>query len=242
MNQNDIFKQEKAKILRKKTVKKILQDTIHLFHNKYYNLKIVLSPEEYPLNGNLGFNHSNFTKFCRIILKGQYQSGKSSKTQQIFDPESDSPLFAEYSFPQSFDEWECISTHIERNPDSLVIHEDGVILFVHSQVISTITEKIINLNMLSNHLHLFFLQLVPEIYAKMSYQKRLKILIKPGNLTNYHLLKGEPFEIYEFNPTKKFEETGILDLQEQYTIQLALDNIISSFHNVFSIKNDFTNG
>lgn len=220
---------------REKAVEKILSNHRTSFQEKDFNYKLVLSPELYPIHyESLDFDFQEFTNFFFKRINGIYEYDQERVL--FFDPQGlKTSKPTDYDTPIIPDEWMNISQHIPRHPNSIVIKKDGVILFNHAQV-NEGDHPIIDFDFLCKQLNLFIIKIVPEIYKKMNYNDKVKVLEDYGDLSAHQLVCRKSEKIYDFVPDVESPKEYNLRLDNP---EVFLGRILTKFQRMFSkIHND----
>ena len=214
----DYLMKKKKEKLRKKSVKVIIQENINISEERGFTLRAVISPADYPYDEQLDFNPHEFNNFFNQLLNRNYYLNNENQSTLFFDPQGSTIDYSVFLHPSIPDKWESLRKRNRFN--SIIIKQDGVMLFITSQNVVIENRVILDLDHLSMHLEIFFFQIIPEIYENMNYNDRLKINIECLGLNDCCLQNGEHPENIKLprDTSSIFSKPYILNLQNPITI------------------------
>ncbi|MFW9866551.1 MAG: hypothetical protein ACFFEN_10690 [Candidatus Thorarchaeota archaeon] len=193
-NQKDILKDElikrKLERLRKRSIEDIIQEIPNASEDVGFLLRVVISPADYPYNEQLEFNPNEFDMFFNQLLEKSFSFENVNQPIRFFDPEGSKIDYSSFFHPVIPDKWMNVRKSNEFN--SIVIKEDGVLLFLTSQNDMVSSKTMLDIDLLSDHLEILFSQVITEIYKKMNYNGKLIVDIEPFGLQDCVLRVGEP--------------------------------------------------
>lgn len=218
-----LLKKKKRK-LREESINDVIQNNFSWFKNNNINLRIIFSPKDYPHTyERLDFNEWEFNDFFKRLINFRYTHNKISDSIQFFDPTGEQMDWTQLDHPPIPDFWMDI-TRTDDIENSIIIKNDGVIYFNSSQNYNYEDKSVLDLKKLHTNLQLLMNQIIPKIYEKMNYNKKLSIDIECFGINDCCLLERSDPPIYKEprNQTMKFKKSYVLHLENPIKIHLNI--------------------
>jgi len=192
-NNNNSLKQRKEEYLerrRKESVEKVIEDYSYHFKDNRLNLRIVISPKNYPPSEDLIPIPYTFEDFFNKLKKGELQGENCDQINKFFDREALTINYYDFEKPIVIEKWFTISNN-DSFPNSIIIKSDGVIYYNYHQNAQQNGKIIIHINQLSEYLKTLFQCIIPKIYEQMQYKDNLNLDVSIFNLNNCYLRETE---------------------------------------------------
>lgn len=218
---NNSLEQRKEKYLerkRKESVEKVIEYYSYHFKNNRLNLRIIISPKNYPSSEDLVPRPYAFENFFSKLKKGELQGENCDQINQFFDPKALTINNYDFEKPIIIEKWFTISEN-KYFPNSLIIKPNGVIYYNYHQNAQQNGKVIIHIEQLNDYLKTLFQCITPKIYEQMEYEGNLKLNVNLFDLNDCYIKETESSdnlklatifsESYEKSYELKFKELGV---------------------------------
>jgi hypothetical protein len=220
------IEQQKVKYiekLRQESVKDIIKDNKHIFKNNKFNLRLVISPRDYPIEEMMDFNPYVLTDNLFEIVKREYNSLEEYPRMTLFDPSYKMIHYNNFEPPIPLEQWKNISSNEEANL-SFAIKNDGVIYFNYHRNRTDNGKITLNLELLGIKLRILFTEIISQIYNLMNYTDKLRIEMNSFGLNHCQII-GEEFPVKFFGLREEhteFKHQYVLNLQDPINISTLI--------------------
>ncbi len=188
-NNNSSIEQRKQEYLekrRKESVNKVIKDYSHHFKKHNLNLRIIISPKNYPTSEDLVPRPYVFEDFFTKLKNGESQGENCNQINQFFDRQALTVNNYDFEKPIIIEKWFTISKN-DYFPNSIIIKKDGVIFYNYHQNTRYNGKVIFYIKQLREYLKTLFICIIPKIYIQMEYDDSLILDVNLFNLNNCYI-------------------------------------------------------